>query len=467
MKQKQALLLDHVPEVLYGGAAGGGKSDWLLMEALKYVSMPGYAAILFRRTYTDLSLPGALMDRAEEWLGGSNAKWSDKEKTWHFPSGATLSFGYLENYRDHYRYQGPEFQFVGFDELTQFTERQYRYLFSRLRRLAGVQIPIRMRAASNPGGIGHEWVKNRFPILTPNTPKRVFIPARVDDNPHLDKEAYIASLGELDDVERARLLAGDWTIQSEGLVFSELHTCVADLQPINRARAYGGCDWGYRNPAALLAGVLDQDDVLWIVEEVYGSKMTMDGYVAGDELHNRQDLVARAMELQNRYRCEIWHCDPAEPRNIERFRRADLRALEADNRRMVGIAAVNARIRTGRLKVFKGCKNLIHEAGLYRWPTPEERRIVGEDPIEQDNHSCSALRYMVQGIDRRSEVRGAYQPESEPPPPPDFEKDYLTPVPQTRYRTVEEQFDNSEEARRLQSEHLHECGWESFGGANW
>jgi hypothetical protein len=177
-KQKQALLLDHVPEVLYGGAAGGGKSDWLLMEALKYVEVPGYAAILFRRSYTDLSLPGALMDRAEHWLKPTEARWSDKEKTWHFPSGATLTFGYLENYRDHYRYQGPEFQFVGFDELTQFFERQYLYLFSRLRRLAGVQIPIRMRAASNPGGIGHEWVRERFPILRPNIAERGLHPGQ-------------------------------------------------------------------------------------------------------------------------------------------------------------------------------------------------------------------------------------------------------------------------------------------------
>jgi hypothetical protein len=228
--------------VLYGGAAGGGKSDWLLMEALKYVQVPGYAAILFRRTYTDLSLPGALMDRAEQWLASTDAHWSEKEKTWHFPAGATLSFGYLENYRDHYRYQGPEFQFVGFDELTQFTERQYRYLFSRLRRLAGVQVPLRMRAASNPGGIGHEWVRQRFPILTPPTPRRVFVPARVDDNPHLDREEYLASLGELDEVEKARLLNGDWTILNEGLVYPELHGCVIDPVPLPQARYFAGVD---------------------------------------------------------------------------------------------------------------------------------------------------------------------------------------------------------------------------------
>ena len=105
------------------------------MAALQYVEVPEYAAILFRQSYADLSLPGALMDRAHGWLFQTDARWGDLKKTWIFPSGATLSFGYLENENDKYRYQSAEFQFVGFDELTQFTESQYTYLHSRLRRL--------------------------------------------------------------------------------------------------------------------------------------------------------------------------------------------------------------------------------------------------------------------------------------------------------------------------------------------
>jgi predicted phage terminase large subunit-like protein len=224
-KQAEFLLTPDL-EVLYGGSAGGGKSDALLMAALQYVDVPGYAAILFRRTYTDLALPGALMDRAHEWLQGTAAHWSEKNKTWTFPSGATLSFGYLENERDKFRYQSAEFQFIGFDELTQFTETQYRYLFSRLRRLEGSSIPLRMRAASNPGGVGHEWVKQRFVVGD-----KPFVPASLDDNPYIDREEYIKSLMHLDPITREQLLKGDWTAREAGNKFKREWFEIVDSYP--------------------------------------------------------------------------------------------------------------------------------------------------------------------------------------------------------------------------------------------
>jgi hypothetical protein len=110
------------PEILFGGAAGPGKSEALLMAALQFVDVPNYAAIIFRRTYTALARPGGLIDRAHEWLGGTAAKWDSQEKTWRFPSGAALCFGYLADSTDRYNYQSSEFQFIGFDELTEFRE---------------------------------------------------------------------------------------------------------------------------------------------------------------------------------------------------------------------------------------------------------------------------------------------------------------------------------------------------------
>ena len=219
---KQALFLmhDHIPELLFGGAAGPGKTDGLLMAALQYVDVPEYAALLLRRTYADLALPGAIMDRSHTWLQGKvGVHWSDDKKTWTFPGGATLTFGYLDGPRDHFRYQSSEFQFVGFDELSQFKKNQYLYLHSRLRRLIDSDIPIRMRAASNPGDIGHEWVKERF--INPKTREKdcVFIPAILSDNPHIDRETYIKSLEKLDPVTREQLLNGNWDIRPEGNLF--------------------------------------------------------------------------------------------------------------------------------------------------------------------------------------------------------------------------------------------------------
>ena len=166
------------------------------MAALAYVDVPGYRALLFRRSFPDLNLPGALMDRAREWLGGSAARWNAHDHVWTFPSGASLTFGYLENENNKYRYQSAELQYIGFDELTQFAESQYLYLFSRLRRLAGSAVPLRMRAASNPGGPGHEWVRARF-VDAPPDGGRLFIPARLADNPHLDRDTYMHNLHEL------------------------------------------------------------------------------------------------------------------------------------------------------------------------------------------------------------------------------------------------------------------------------
>jgi predicted phage terminase large subunit-like protein len=205
-------------EAFYGGATGGGKSDALLMAALQYVDVPGYAAMLLRRTYADLSLPGALMDRAAQWLSGTAAKWQGQDKRWSFPSGATLTFGYCDTEADVYRYQSSELQYIGFDELTHFTEKTYRYLFSRLRRLTGVDVPIRMRAGSNPGGVGHDWVKQRF-ITEGALHGRVFVPARLADNPFLDQDEYRRSLANLDPVTRAQLENGDWEVRSGGSMF--------------------------------------------------------------------------------------------------------------------------------------------------------------------------------------------------------------------------------------------------------
>ena len=139
---QKVFLRSYALEGLFGGAAGGGKSSALLMSALQYVDVPNYSAILFRRTYADLALPGALMDRFRGWVSAyEDVHWNANSYVATFPSGARVSFGYLNNTNDYLRYKGSEFQFIGMDEVTEIRENDYRYMFSRLRRPASVLCP--------------------------------------------------------------------------------------------------------------------------------------------------------------------------------------------------------------------------------------------------------------------------------------------------------------------------------------
>ena len=267
--QAAFLFLDQ-REAFYGGAAGGGKSDALLAAALQYADRPGYAALILRRSFPALSQPGAIMDRSHQWLTGK-AKWKHETKTWTFSGGGTLTFGYLDSDTDVYQYQGAEFQFVGFDELTQFSENQYTYLFSRLRRLGKLSdVPLRVRAASNPGGIGHGWVKQRF--ITQRDPDVVFIPAKVRDNPGLDVDEYVKSLENIpSEALRQQLLDGDWAA-FEGAAFADFQSdvhCVDPFEIPQEWHRFESLDFGINNPTAWLAYAVDYDGNIVVYDEYY------------------------------------------------------------------------------------------------------------------------------------------------------------------------------------------------------
>jgi len=249
-RQKVFLSLNHEREVFFGGAAGGGKSDALLMAALEYVHVPTYAAIIFRRTYANLSKPGALMDRAITWLRGKpGVNWNEQKKIFTFPSGAKVVFGHLENENDKLNYSSAEFQCICFDELTEFSQTQYQFLFSRLRKNKGVDIPLRMRSGSNPPqDSSGEWVQQYFvpddfffddadtPVIYKETvsedgvkKRRVFVPSKLEHNPHVDQADYDESLSFLDDVTRHKLRLGDWRVKKRGEIlwmYSDEHTCI-------------------------------------------------------------------------------------------------------------------------------------------------------------------------------------------------------------------------------------------------
>ncbi len=229
---QQAFMLLDTFEAFYGGAAGGGKSDALLAGALQYVDVPGYAALILRRTFAELVMADAIMARSFEWLAGTDAVWNAGEHKWSFPSGATLTFGHVQYEMDRFNYQGAAFQYIAFDELTEFPELVYRFLLSRCRRPSGdsllAKVPLRVRGASNPGGLGHDWVKRRFVDSGPDKP---FIPAKLGDNPHLDRESYTTTLMELDPLTRKRLLDGDWSVRPMGAMFRDGWFKIVDNPP--------------------------------------------------------------------------------------------------------------------------------------------------------------------------------------------------------------------------------------------
>ena len=275
--EKQKLFLDlDAEECFYGGAAGGGKSDALILAALQYVDVPEYSAIILRAREVDLVQRDGIQDRAATWFEGTRAWWDGNANAWRFPSGATISFGFGRSKAElEFKYSGPAFQFVGFDELPTFPEEAYLFMFSRLRRLHKfAQVPLRMRGAGNPGGRGREWILRRFvefakhesgatvrdnvaahkarrelpqPQVFRSPPSTqalavareygreaqgaYFIPAYAEDNPGLDVPSYKAQLSRLDTASRDMLEHGDWWSSGGGKFFQEQWFKYADAPP--------------------------------------------------------------------------------------------------------------------------------------------------------------------------------------------------------------------------------------------
>jgi hypothetical protein len=260
--QTEAILATWCDELFYGGAAGGGKSDFLLGDFLQDV--PTYArawqGVLFRRTYNELE---DLLRRSREIYPSSGAVWHEQAKTWTWKNGASLRMRYIERDADATRYQGHQYTWIGWDELTQWpTDYGYRFLRARLRSAQDVPTK-RIRAAANPGGVGHHWVKAYFvdpepcgyrPIRDPVVgARRMFIPARLRDNAILlaaDPTYRDRLKGLASDAMVRAWLEGDWTV-IEGAFFDcwryDRHVLEPFKVPLEWTR-FRSMDWGSAKP---------------------------------------------------------------------------------------------------------------------------------------------------------------------------------------------------------------------------
>ena len=241
--QKQAEFLSASEfELLFGGSAGGGKTDGLLVDAMglqhSAIEKRAYQGIIFRRNFTDLK---DIIDRSHEIYPEyePRAKYDKAQHVWNFPAGARIEFGFIERDADRFRYRGRAFQYVGWEELTLWpTDVPYVYLMSRVRSTDS-SIPLYVRATTNPDGPVHKWVKKRWRIssdgreicfevelVDPDTLEvlvrtRRFLPARLSDNPYLGAD-YKANLLLLDDDSLNALLRGRWdTPQIKGAFYTK------------------------------------------------------------------------------------------------------------------------------------------------------------------------------------------------------------------------------------------------------
>mgnify|MGYP005813969217 FL=1 len=409
-------------EVLYGGAAGGGKSYAMLVDLLRFASNPNHRALLLRRTLGELT---ELIDQSRRIYPRAfpGSKFKESKSTWVFSSGATATFSYVDKDSDVTRYQGQSFSWIGIDELGHYPSPYvWNYLRSRLR-TTDPDIETYMRASANPGGMGGWWIKKMFidPAI-PNDPfwatdidtgktlkygpsharaneplfQRKFIPARLTDNPYLMHSGeYEAMLLSLPEVERRRLLEGDWDV-AEGAAFFEFDRLIHVVEPFEiptnwpRIRA---ADYGFSSPSCVLWAAVDWDSNLWIYRELYKKGLT------GEDL---ADLIIQLEALDPPMQISVldkscWSKMGLGPSIAETMMTRGVRWVPSDSNRMSGKIEVHRRLKmddiTGqpRLRIVSTCTNLIRTL-----PTLPLSKTNSEDvDTKAEDHAYDALRYMV------------------------------------------------------------------------
>ena len=413
-------------EVLYGGAAGGGKSYSLVADPVRYFANAHARMLLVRRSTEELreliSVSKQLYPQAIPGI-----RFMERDKTWVAPNGATLWMSYLDRDDDVMRYQGQAFNWIGFDELTQWpTPYAWNYMRSRLRATKASGLPLYMRATSNPGGPGHQWVKKHF--IDPSVPdksfwatdengevikwpkghsregeplfKRKFIPATLFDNPYLSEDGmYEANLLSLPEHQRRQLLEGDWDI-NEGAAFPEFSRRIHVVDPFDipsnwvRFRA---CDYGYGSYTGVVwLAVVPGSEQLVVYRELYVSKIIATD-LADMILDIERDEKVRYGVLDS----SLWHnrgdTGPslAEQMIIRgcRWRPAD----RSKGSRVAGKNELHRRLQVDefteepRLVIFSNCTNLISQLPSI----PLDKRNPEDVDTNSEDHLYDALRYGI------------------------------------------------------------------------
>jgi Terminase large subunit, T4likevirus-type, N-terminal len=461
-------LPDTIFEAFYGGAAGGGKTEILLMLPIvkRWVEHPSWHGIVFRRTFNQLE--ESWIPRSKEIFPLLGATYNDTKHAWTFPSGAQFRFAYAERDDDVTKHDTAQFHYLGFDELTHHTEYQYRYMTHRVR-TAVPGLPAVVRTASNPGNVGHAWVRKRFVepwrdgrkivFDTFTRSKRIFIPAKLTDNPFLleNDPDYINRLMILPEAERKAKLEGDWWVFS-GQVFTEFRTIQFPDEPANALHVVEdfeipdwwpkllAIDWGYTAYTWAGLAALSPDSRLFLYREYCQRKQSIK--VWGAE-------ISRMVQFENNLRTTIidesamkeegqektiaqQFMDASGIRNIERSMRDRLSgkllvhdflrwtprppryvppggySQETELRilRFRGTKAANdykrmfdpepPEINIPRLQIFKNaCPRIIETIPLCVYEDRPKNGKQPEDVREFDGDDpYDGLRYLLQGVDR-------------------------------------------------------------------
>jgi len=420
-------------EVLYGGAAGGGKSFSLVADPVRYFTNPHARMLLVRRSTEELreliSVSKQLYPKAVPGI-----KFMERDKTWVAPNGATLWMSYLDRDDDVMRYQGQAFNWIGFDELTQWpTDYAWTYMRSRLRATKASGLPLYMRATSNPGGPGHRWVKKIF--IDPSKPdesfwatdengeiikwpkghtregeplfKRKFIPATLFDNPYLSEDGmYEANLLSLPEHQRRQLLEGDWDI-NEGAAFPEFNRRIHVVDPYevpSNWTRFRACDYGYGSYTGVVwFAVVPGSEQLIVYRELYVSKV-----IATDLADMILDIEDGEKLRYGVLDSSLWHNrGDTGPSLAEQMIMKGCRWRPSDRSkgsRVAGKNEIHRRLQVDefteepRLVIFNNCTNLISQLPSI----PLDKKNPEDVDTHAEDHLYDALRYGVMTRPRSS-----------------------------------------------------------------